>query len=306
MMAQAHAFQPLGWCGIHDALRLLRIVCRCSDRHARDGASWSREVAHIGPADGACRNDKCNCAWLDDRGDLVQAAFNRTGRHDELMATGRMVLQAIVLVAGARLMALAGSADGHVWLGWFALVPLFFAIRWCRPVWAFVCGAIWGGALYTFSAGQSASAAAPAIANFLLLTTSPAVYTCLGALLTRRIGFSPVALAVGWMGVAFALHHAGSHMGLFGAQEGHLGALDWISQALGWIFISFAFALVSAWLVVVLSGVRLCAGDRRTPTSIDDYTLYLAPQTFAGFPLFSVPASHPRAPPISSYFPSYR
>ncbi|MGB2988160.1 MAG: hypothetical protein WBE26_20010, partial [Phycisphaerae bacterium] len=52
------------------------------------------------------------------------------------------------LVASAYLMAHAITSPGYSWLGWLTLLPLFFAIRVCRPVIATLSGAVWGFSLF--------------------------------------------------------------------------------------------------------------------------------------------------------------
>ena len=57
----------------------------------------------------------------------------------------------VSLVASAYLMAYACGPAHRPWLGWYALLPLFVAIRVCRPVTALAAGALWGICLFLFS-----------------------------------------------------------------------------------------------------------------------------------------------------------
>ena len=230
----------------------------------------------------------------------MQATAGGKGCVQAKSGTGRKAALILAVIVGAWLTALSMSSEAHAWLGWFALVPIFFMIRLWRPTHALLGGAIWGACLFAFSSGSFQEAPVSALARFLRSTAAPAIYCGSAAWLSRRIGFSPFVLGVGWMGVEFALVQAGFRTGLLGLAAGGGGVLHWLGEILGWIFVCFLFALLNAWVVVGLGRVRLCAGPRRARTSITDSISYFASQTFAGFPLFSVPASQPRAPPLRS------
>ena len=155
-------------------------------------------------------------------------------------------------------------------------------------------------AAVTFSIGSFQEASVPTLTKFLLLTATPALYCGSAAWLSRRIGFSPFVLGVGWLGVEFALGQAGLRTGLLGLAAGEGGALHWLGEVLGWLFVCFLFALLNAWVVVVLNGVRLNGAVQLRPVSSADYIPLLFAQTFMGYPLFSVPASQPRGPPFAA------
>lgn len=214
--------------------------------------------------------------------------------------TGRKTALILAVIVGAWLTALSMSSDAHAWLGWFALVPIFFMIRLWRPVHALLGGAIWGASLFAFSNGSFQEAPVSDLARFLLLTAAPAIYCGSAAWLSRRIGFSPFVLGVGWMGVELALGQAGLRTGLLGLAAGQGGVLHWLGKMLGWVFVCFLFALLNAWVVVVLSRVRLGAAEHHRPISSADHIPLLFAQTFKGYPLFSVPASQPRGPPLAT------
>ena len=230
----------------------------------------------------------------------MQATAGGKGCVQAKSGTGRTAALIIAVIVGARLTALAMSSDAHAWLGWFALVPIFFMIRLWRPTHALLGGAIWGACLFAFSNGSFQELPVSALARFLLLTATPAIYCGSAAWLSRRIGFSPFVLGVGWMGVELALGQAGLRTGLLGLAAGGGGVLHWLGEILGWILVCFLFALLNAWVVVVLNGARLSVVEQLRPISSADHVPLLFAQTFKGYPLFSVPASQPRGPPLAT------
>ena len=230
----------------------------------------------------------------------MQATAGGKGCVQDKLGAGGMAALIFAVVVGARLTALSMSSGTHAWLAWFALVPIFFMIRLWRPTHALIGGAIWGASLFAFSIGSFQEASVPTLTKFLLLTATPALYCGSAAWLSRRIGFSPFVLGVGWLGVEFALGQAGLRTGLLGLAAGEGGALHWLGEVLGWLFVCFLFALLNAWVVVVLNGVRLNGAVQLRPVSSADYIPLLFAQTFMGYPLFSVPASQPRGPPFAA------
>ncbi|MGB2988145.1 MAG: hypothetical protein WBE26_19935, partial [Phycisphaerae bacterium] len=184
------------------------------------------------------------------------------------------------------------------WLGWLTLLPLFFAIRVCRPVIATLSGAVWGFSLFAFSVAGTGLSVEPSIGALALLTAIPALYAYLGARLTRWIGFSPYVLGVGWMGVELAFEPLGLHHGLLAGTQGGGTLIHWIGGALGYVLVAFLVAYVTASLVTVLSNVRVAIPRPRPAAGSADEGTRLVPQTFCCFPLFVIPASQPRAPPI--------
>ena len=202
------------------------------------------------------------------------------------------------LLVGAELMARAGASPDQAWLGWFALVPLFLAIRLWRPAACMSAGALWGFSLYVFSLGQADAAVSPAVGSLLLLTLIPAAYASVGAWVTRRIGFNPFILGFGWMGVELALEPAGLAAGLLGAARGNGTLLDWLGGALGYVLVAFVIALGTASLVSVLSAARLRIPQHRCAAPSPDRGAWVTSQTFSCFPLFAIHPPRPRAPPV--------
>lgn len=115
----------------------------------------------------------------------------------------------VLLVPSALLTAAAvGSADSS-WFAWFGLLPLFLAIRLLSPAVAGLAGAFWGGCFYLFLAARVVPGLALTPHSFALLALALMLYAYLGGLLTRRVGFSPMLLALGWIAVELMLKPLG-------------------------------------------------------------------------------------------------
>ncbi len=198
-------------------------------------------------------------------------------------------------------MALSLASPDRVWLRWSAfggLLPLFVAIRVLRPGRAMLAGALWGFTLYVFSAAVFDTGVSDALSSFALLAAIPAIYAYLAAKLTRWIGFSPFVLGVTWMGMELAFEPLGLHNGLLAGTQADGTLIHWIGGALGYVLVAFVVALVNAALVSVLSRVRVCAGSPGYLPGSAGCRTRLVPQTFSCFPLFAIPVSQPRAPPV--------
>ncbi len=231
----------------------------------------------------------------------MSATYSEQG--DSLAPSGvKAATLALSLIASALLVALSLASPDHVWLRWSAfggLLPLFVAIRVLRPGLAMLAGALWGFALYAFSAAVFNTGVSDALSSFALLTAIPAIYAYLAAKLTRWIGFSPFVLGVTWMGVELAFEPLGLHNGLLAGTQGGGTLIHWVGGALGYVLVAFVVALVNAALVSVLSRVRVnLPGSRYVPVSTEGGTLFV-PQTFSCFPLFAILLSQPRAPPLA-------
>jgi apolipoprotein N-acyltransferase len=208
----------------------------------------------------------------------------------------------VSLVIGALMMAAAIGSAAHTWLGWFALVPLFFVIRLWRPKSALLGGALWGVSLYVFSSAQPDAAVSSTVGSLLLIAAIPATYASAGAWLTRRIGFNPFILGFAWMGVELALGPVVARTGLLGTVQGDSTILHWIGGALGYVLVAFVIAAGSASLVSVLSAARLSIPQLRYPTYSADHGAYPASPSLFWFSRFSIRPCQPRAPPIGRGF----
>jgi apolipoprotein N-acyltransferase len=203
------------------------------------------------------------------------------------------------LISGAYLTAAARAATDHGWVVCISLLPLFWAIRALGPVRATLAGALWGLCLYVFAA-TALAVITPATLSWLLLATIPAAYAGLGAALTRRIGFNPVVLGVGWILVEIALKPLGLRYGLLAGAQGEGPLLHCVGRLLGYVFVAFVVACASASLLAALSSARrltiprakssvgLPESGRGRPSA----------QNFLPVELWAVREGYPRGPPI--------
>lgn len=222
--------------------------------------------------------------------------------HSERIGLRQYVKPAALIlssVVSAYLMTRSIASPGFPWLGCVALLPLLMVIRTCRPLHAVLYGGLWGASLYVFAVADGDTGISRGLLPLVLLTTIPATYACLGALLTRRIGFSPFVLGVGWMGVELALEPLGLRDSLLAGTQRDGTVLFWIGQALGYVLAGSLVAYFSALVVTLLSAVRLVSATARVTGSAEPDGTTLIPQTTACLPLLSVSLSRPRAPPTS-------
>ena len=157
-------------------------------------------------------------------------------------------------------------------------------------------GALWGATVYVSLSTHNVLAAS-GLVPLGLLTCIPGVYAFLGAYLTRRLGFSPFVLGVGWMGAELALGPLGVHGGLLAAASGHGGLADVVADLFGYVIVGFLVAFLSASLVGIVSKVAGGVGSVRFVAGRSPVGDRLRPQTFGCFPLFTISPSQPRAPP---------
>lgn len=246
---------------------------------------------------------------------------------------GALILSALLTTTALRNPALHG-------LAWISLLPLFAAIRAlgcpfpsrgggrnqpARRSWnvssflaigdakafaiATIAGGLWGGSVFLFAVAGDAPVIPATLATAALLVTIPAIYTGLAAALTRRIGFNPFVLAVGWIGVELALTPLNLPLGIMAAAGvqgdltgavAHSGSifLQWTARLLGYVFIAFLVAAANASLIALLGRARLTLPLRRRLDGLLPTATCHPSQTPV---LFLSPApcqAHPRAPPL--------
>lgn len=172
---------------------------------------------------------------------------------------GWRILKALALtasfVASAYLMSVAIARPQYWWLGWITLLPLFQAMRVLCPVRAMACGVLWGTAVYGFGTTVTQTGIVRGVDSLLLLSLIPGVYAYAGACLTQRIGFVPFMLALGWVGVEFALCPLGLRQGLLAGTQGDAVMFRTVGSAAGYVVVAFVVAYINAALLSVLSGV---------------------------------------------------
>jgi apolipoprotein N-acyltransferase len=171
------------------------------------------------------------------------------------LARGALLMSA--MVGSALLMAVAVGTGGHPLLACVALLPFFYCIKTCRPLAAAGAGAVWGASLYVCATLGETFAVTPSLFSMSMMSAIPATYAGLGALVTRRIGFSPFILALGWVGVEFALTPLGLRHGLLAATQDGGTVLNVVGGFLGYVFVAFLVAYANALVLSLAFRVRL-------------------------------------------------
>ena len=80
------------------------------------------------------------------------------------------------LVAAGVLTGESVSVYAHTWLSWFALIPVFIAIRFLTPALAAFCGAVWGFSVFAYSAFSGGTVFEPTMLSASLLSLVPSAY----------------------------------------------------------------------------------------------------------------------------------
>lgn len=203
------------------------------------------------------------------------------------------------LIASACAVAVALALPQAWWLTWLALLPLFHSIRVQRPLPAMLSGGLWGLCLFVFSV-MAVETAVPHTARSLgLLVAVPAVYAYVAALLTRHIGFVPLAIAYGWLGVEFGLTPLGLRHGLLASAQGDGVLVGSIGHMLGYVFVALLIAGLNASVLGVLSKARLTTCGQRSAQGLPEAGLRAPPSHgFQHVRWLVLKELHPRAPPI--------
>jgi apolipoprotein N-acyltransferase len=212
---------------------------------------------------------------------------------------GSVLLHLPALVVGAYLMALSVGSHGHAWIGLLTLLPLLRAIQVLRPSQAAVCGGVWGLSLYVFTVGVVETTVAAGAQSLLLLTVVPAAYGWLGAMVTRRVGFSPLILGFGWVLVEFALQPVALQQGLLAGTQSDMLLVGAIGRMFGYVVVAFLVAFVSAWFLAVVTKIRFRIARPLFVLGLDDVGRTLWHLIPSRTPRLVPCTSHPRAPPVA-------
>jgi apolipoprotein N-acyltransferase len=202
------------------------------------------------------------------------------------------------LASSAGLMAVALDSSAFWWLGWVTLIPLFLAIRLLRPVVALWAGGFWGLSLFVISSliGSSAIPLTPTALFFLAVI--PSLYTCVGAAVTRRKGFHPLLLGLGWAGVEIALTPLALRNGLLAGTIGSSGWVLSLGKLGGYVLVAFLVAFANAVILSLLAGVGGLARSHRIlslPHETRQTLRFVEDLVFSSQFLELV---HPRPPPL--------
>jgi len=225
-------------------------------------------------------------------------AVSKTGDEAASSRIGKATVLALALAGSAYLMALAIESPHRVWLGWVTLLPLFYGIRVLSPAQALVSGVFWGVCLFLSSVAFARTEIAPSLSSFALLSLIPGAYCYFGAALTRRIGFSPYLLALGWIGAEFAWAPLGLRHGLLAGTQGDGLAIRLLGSVAGYALVAFLVAYVNASLLSVLTSVHRGAANSRLIRGSGDTLRAYFPIDLPSYLLHIHRQAQPRAPPI--------
>jgi len=205
----------------------------------------------------------------------------------------------LALVGGLALSALAmnaalASVEGR-WLGWVTLLPLFLAIRALVPWQALLAGSFWGLSLCVFSA--TSQVVDPSLRSFVLLTAIPGLYAFVASRVTRRVGFSPLLLGLGWVAVELALQPLALHRGLLAGTQGDGLVIRTLGNVAGYLLVAFLVAYVNATLLSILSDVCAQVDTSRQRVWRVPYVARWFLAEAPPLALLAVLPSQPRAPP---------
>lgn len=189
-----------------------------------------------------------------------------------------------------------GSPNG--WLGWVALLPLFFAIRVLSPLPALLSGSFWGISFFAASSIVGGSGVESSVGSFLLLLTIPGLYAGLCSRITRRVGFSPLMLGLGWVAVEFALSPLSLHHGLLAGTVGDGLLVRLVGNLAGYVLVAFIVAYVTASLLSVLTRVYVAVATARMVATSGDSGAKTDAFELPIQLLRLISRSRPRAPPI--------
>ncbi len=190
------------------------------------------------------------------------------------------------------------QSSGVRWLGWITLVPLFMAIRFLTPGQSFVAGAFFGVLVSVFSAVFSADVMPATFQAVLCWAVVPGAYAAYASHITRRVGFSPLLLGVGWVGVELLLAPLGAHGGLLARTQGDGLLVHTVGQAAGSLLVGFLVAYINATLLEILTGVCSTPGGSRTFRTVGSNLSRVFIPILLVSPVSSHRPGRPRAPPV--------
>jgi hypothetical protein len=212
-------------------------------------------------------------------------------------AAGLALLAAFLLVS-ALCSAVGAVSPGHPWLALVSLTPIFVAVRYLSPTVGACFGAVWGGCLCLFSMASAGPASVGSFSAALVAVAVPAAFLYGIPLFTRRFGFSPLAVALGWTLVETAFRSAGLNHGLLSADREYGWLFQVIAGFLGCGFVAFLVAYLNA--IIIFMALELCHGWGMVP----GHPIYRGSRPFLSWAIVSdygnihFPPSSSRAPPV--------
>lgn len=203
----------------------------------------------------------------------------------------------LLTIPGALLTGAAVGSVTYAWCAWFGLLPLFFAIRKLGPAQAALAGALWSVFFYvSLTAGVAGLSLTPQSCGSMAIVLM--LYTGIGALLTRWIGFSPTLMALGWILVELALTPLGLNQGLLAATQDATPYLRGLSCLLGYVLVAFIIAGANAWLVLLLSNVPTSSYRYSPSEELPKVEMRVLSKTQVYSLLITLFRGYPRAPPL--------
>ncbi|MEK6674186.1 MAG: hypothetical protein AABZ47_00860 [Planctomycetota bacterium] len=205
----------------------------------------------------------------------------------------------VLLLSGGFLGAVGVNWPSHSWLSWFALIPLFVSIAVLRPARACLAGALWAGSFAASSAFLDAVPISLPSIGTLILLASVSIYTAVGARITRRIGFNPFILGLGWLAVEVVLDFS-SPQGrgrLFTSVPSQHGLMGCVGHTLGYLFVALVVALANGLLLAVLGGIRLPFPARPRRTYVTERVSSIVEFVDRHYRVYLLASLQPRAPP---------
>ena len=218
---------------------------------------------------------------------------------EERSGIARTAGLALLLAASAYLMALSLRLEDARWLGWITLLPLFLSIRVLCPLESMLAGGFWGLMLAAFSSHGSDASLVPGFRSYALLTLVPALYAAVASRVTRQVGFHPLLLGLGWVGVELALQPLTVRNGLLAATQGDGLAIRAIGHLGGYLCVAFLVAYVNASLLEMLTVVCPVGSARRVFTAAAGFIETLSHQLRWVVLTHPTLQTSPRGPPAT-------
>lgn len=201
------------------------------------------------------------------------------------------------LAMSAGLLVASWHTAAAPFLAWVVLLPLLLATRVLAPSRAFVAGSFWGICVFLFSAWSDGALFGPTPGALLLLATVPAAYAWLGSRVTRRSGFSPLMLGLGWVGVELLLQPLGLQNGLLGGMLGHTLVVRTLGYIAGSLVVAFIVVYVCASILEMLTAAVVVPGGSRRAPRVGGVVLKHSPIEIPAFSFQFLQPARARAPP---------
>lgn len=204
------------------------------------------------------------------------------------------------LAVSAVLMAMSVGSAGHAWMAWIGLLPLLAAARALSPVRAGLVGGTWGLLFYAAAVSGIAPTITPGALSLILLAAVPAAYCALGSLATRAVGFVPIILALLWILAEVALRPLGLRSGLLASTQADGNLANYIAGLLGYVFVASAIVYANAWLLNLLSQIRLSLPEFAIAGRLPRPSRFFSEQVGRPVPAICFADTFPRGPPQRS------